>query len=291
MNVVFWNIDKLTAQALATYAQLLVDEHAPAIICLAEGYPSHDNLHDLIACFAGLGYSCYYSPVAYLSDASLPPSWHPSGLKVFVRHNQSLAAAFDFTRIRRKGRLVVVKPQLPAPASPTAIVFVHGKAKSGGKAWTAAQANFLKDLKILLEESGQIKPGERVVLIGDFNLEPWDELMRHEEYFLTCFTPKQRQVAQQHPKALPVLYNPVLEAIWNSSEPNLVGTYYSNKAGWALFDYVLYDVKETGINYEIVTSLHDDPDPVKLLETATLGVYRNFFAAGIDHLPILVQLT
>src|SRR5205814_647448 len=94
---------------------------------------------------------------------------------------------------------------------------------------------------------------KRIILMGDFNLEPWERTLRHEKYLNTSYISNLNHILQRSSSAVKCFYNPIVTFLANSTTSNLGGTFYSNSSGWALFDYVLYDTSEGKLHFDILT--------------------------------------
>jgi hypothetical protein len=126
-----------------------------------------------------------------------------------------------------------------------------------------------------------IPENTRIIIMGDFNLFPWDRLLEHKTYLNTSYFQNRSSILQRHEEKC--YYNPIVDYISKSITPNLAGTYHSNNSGWALFDFILYDKKDKEEpHFDIITKLRE----TELLNPAT-HIKRSFFNHGIDHLPII----
>jgi hypothetical protein len=284
MKILFWNVADPLTEKKERLLQAVAQDHQPAVFCVAEGSHSGPQCQKLIDLFTQLSYRCYYSPLSYRnSKLGFPYKWLATGLKVFVRNDVQVE---DLTlgHTRERGRIVVLQTQVHNRK--TAVVFLHNMAKSGNRAATDEQVLFLSGLPVLLYGSKLIDQDERVLLIGDFNLEPWDAPMRNEKLLNATFLTKHLQFAQRGSAKGSNYHSPLLEHVIHSKLSNLGGTYYSDTSGWALFDYVLHAGGEQHITYEIITALSSGEELLRTDET----LHKSFMTAEIDHLPILVHI-
>ena len=120
---------------------------------------------------------------------------------------------------------------------------------------------------------------DRTLIIGDFNLEPWDNILRHPEYINSSFIKVHNDLnLLRNSKAF---FNPISNLIHKSVE--IGGTYFSKRSGWALFDYCLYNTNKMKVDFNIVQGLMGSS---LLSDKYTLKNPKD----AIDHLPILTTV-
>lgn len=285
MNVLFWNVGKeaLTADQEA-HVKAVISEHGPAIICLAEGTRSIAACEKLEKLVTGLSYECYYSPRKSRDPSlNLNYSFVSNGLKIFFNASCVLREKFSFAHQRVEGRAVLLKTSFNSQL--LSFLFLHNYSKRGGRESSYAQSDFLSSIASMLKRSGIIASDEQPVLLGDFNLEPWDVLMRHESYLGTTFLSKHAAYESRKSSSGISYYNPAIEAVIKSRIHNLGGTFYTKANGWALLDYVLYDKDKVDLRYRILTKTYQG----NLLDNSH-RIYKAFIQDGFDHLPILVTI-
>jgi hypothetical protein len=256
----------------------------------------------IIDVFIRNAYTCYYSPLAYLTtELNLNYKFNPNGLKIFIRKHEIAKEHFSFSHQRNDGRMVVLKTDIDF-YKPTTLIFLHNKSKSGNLEVTDNQRVFISELKMLINllKMNRIPPTsqatmmenyfapmeERFIIIGDFNLEPWDTTLRQDIYLNTHFFSKHNEIRQRMEKEEGTYFNPIVELILKSDIQNLGGTYYSDSRGWALFDFVLYDTKNVNISYNIITEFTGGS---KLLDHDT-KITKSFINNELDHLPIVTKI-
>jgi len=289
MKTLFWNIGKkLTERKLDLISEAITSE-SPDIFCIAEGSQSKDDCQKIISVFENHLYTCYYSPLFYLDNClSLNYKYKSNGLKVFTKTDKTASESFSFSLQRQDGRIVSLKSYINY--IPTNFVFLHNLSKSGNPEVTLDQAEFIRSLADMLIMNNTFANPERIIqertlIIGDFNLEPWDNVLKHKKYLSTNFFQVHDSIVQRNNTSIKSYFNPLVQVILEAKIENLGGTYFSDNSGWALFDYVLYDTKESNITYEVLTEFQGG---TKLLNKDT-KICKSFLHEGLDHLPITTK--
>jgi exonuclease III len=133
---------------------------------------------------------------------------------------------------------------------------------------------------------------QRTVLIGDFNMDPFDRGMVNANGFQAVMS---RQVAQQRTRSVqkreyPFFYNPMWSLLGDAT-PGPPGTYYYNPSGhasyyWHTFDQVLLrpDLLDVFDNRDLYV-LNTDGERPLLTKNG-----RPNQEESSDHLPILLKL-
>ena len=286
MKLLFWNIGKELTPKKQDLISTAIKEQCPDIFCIAEGSVTKLDCQTIIDIFDTAGYSCYYSPLLYqISELKLNYKFKRNGLKIFVKDKSILIENFSFGNQRQDGRIVVLKATINLKL--TTIVFLHNFSKSGNREVTDDQRKFISSLTDMIEIGQISKDTERIIVIGDFNLEPWDNILRHKSYLKTSFIHKHNAITLRKTNTNNHYFNPVAEMIFQSKIENLGGTYFSDSNGWALFDYCLYDTNNMNVSYDVLTEINDSN---KLLNYNT-SIDGNFINEELDHLPIITEIT
>jgi hypothetical protein len=285
MKILFWNIGKDLTYKKQDLIFQVITEQAPDIFCVAEGSTSILNCQIIIDLFETSGYTCYYSPLFYnYSRLKLNYKFKKNGLKIFIKDKSILKENFSFANQRQDGRIVVLKATINLKL--TTIVFLHNFAKSGNREVTDDQRKFISSLTDMIEIGRVSKDTERLIVIGDFNLEPWDNILRHKSYLKTSFIHKHNSINLRKTNNNNYYFNPIAEMIFHSKIENLGGTYYSDSNGWALFDYCLYDTKNMIVTYDVITEINEE----NILLNYDMSIHGNFLYEELDHLPILTEI-
>ena len=285
-KAVFWNIgEKLDKVKLDLLSEAIIAE-TPDIFCIAEGSKSKAKCNEIIDVFAKNSYSCYYSPL-FSTDKKLKLGYRfqKLGLKVFIRNYTITKGPFSFAEQREKGRIIVLKVFFDS--EPITFIFLHNKSKAGAIDETLDQIDFVANLKAMISVGKIADEKDRVIIIGDFNLEPWDRVLKHKKFLSTSFFQNHNTTKQRNSKTDKHFFNPVVELMTKSATVNLGGTYYSDNIGWALLDYALYDTNDGQISYDIITEFKNGS---KLLNSDT-KIKKAFLNHGLDHLPIVTKIT
>lgn len=291
MKALFWNIgSSLTNRKLALIAEAINGE-SPDIFCIAEGGGSdvggtseRETYKKIQNVFTAQKYVCYYSP-AFCDDKALGLDYgfNECGLKIFVKNGYIPKRPFTGADQREDGRYIILRTEIST--QPVTFIFLHGKAKSGGANVTPTQGSQMTRLYDMITIGKVIDESERVVMIGDFNLEPWDTLLNAKDTFNTSFFSKRNLVNHRAAKKERHYFNPIMEFVVNSSITNLGGTYYKKSIGWALFDTILYDTSEGDISFNVLTQLEKS-----ILLNGAANIHHSFLNDNLDHLPIVAIL-
>lgn len=282
LKTIFWNIGRDLTSTKLDLIDKIITSNSPDIFCIGEGTVSKINCQKIIDVFDKNNYDCYYSPL-FSENKGLKPIYNYKrfGLKIFVSKNVNIKDSFSFAEQRIEGRIVILK--IYHNFKPVTYIFLHNKSKGGGDDENLDQINFVGTLKEMITVGKIADNKERVVVIGDFNLEPWDGVLKHEKFLNTSIFPTRNIINQRNCKRDKYFYNPIIEFISNSKTYNLGGTYYSNNKGWALFDFILYDTNEGEVNFSIITKLNNDCE----LLNSNNRLKKNFLNFKLDHLPII----
>lgn len=279
MNILFWNLGKEQTKTKLDLLRNCITEHSPNIVCIAEFSYSIDDCKTLHKLFQGLGYECYYSPLFSITDTTLAYPFKRNGLKVYFKPPMSLSDKFSDGHQRYEGRIIRMPVKLGTKSY--ILYFIHNESKSGTKVPTIAQTIFISKLSDIVLTSPDLNITGEVIILGDFNLEPWDHIMREQKILDTYFVTKYYHQNKRLHKNRTSYYTPITEYIIATTNQNLCGTYFSKKSGWALFDYVLSD--NDNINFDIITNIGD----THLLDSNTN--LKNFMHEELDHLPIIIK--
>ncbi len=285
MKILFWNIGKTLSKKKQDLIKEAISEQAPDIFCVAEGSYSIMDCQIIIDIFETNDYFCYYSPLFFqIKNLKLNYKYKRNGLKIFVKDKSILKEAFSFANQRQDGRIIVLKATINLKL--TTIIFLHNFSKSGNREVTDDQRKFILSLSDMIEIGQISKDTERIIIIGDFNLEPWENILRHKSYLKTSFIQQHNSINLRKANTTNHYFNPIAEMIFESKIENLGGTYFSDGNGWALFDYCLYETKNTNISYGVITEINGTN---KLLNHDTT-IDRAFLIEEFDHLPIITQI-
>lgn len=285
MKILFWNIGKkLTEKKLKLISEAISTEN-PDVFCIAEGSYSKKDCKKVIDVFVIHNYNCYYSPLfSENKGLKLNYKYKSNGLKIFIKNNIIPKEPFSFSNQRNDGRIVVLK--VNTNFRPTTFIFLHNFSKSGTTNITLDQTQFILSINEMITYGKIADDTDRLLLIGDFNLEPWDNILRHKKYLRTNFFQNHNSMIQRSTDPIKNYFNPLAELIFQSKIENLGGTFYSDTSGWALFDYVLYDTKDSNITYNIITEFSGGS---KLLND-DIEIQSAFLNNDLDHLPIITKI-
>lgn len=282
MKTLFWNIgSELTDDKLLLICEAITSE-APDIFCIAEGSHSIVDCQKMIDIFLKHKYICYYSPLfSDREELKLGYKYVRNGLKIFIKDDTIPDEPFSFGNQRIDGRIVALKTFINY--SPTTFIFLHNFSKSGDE---LDQVDFISALNDMIRVEKILGKDSRKVIIGDFNLEPWDNILKHKKYLRTSFFQNHNSIKQRYTDDIKNYFNPIAGLIFETKINNLGGTYYSDSYGWALFDYVLFDTKDSDIFYDIITEFRGGSKLLNSDET----IKKSFLNNKLDHLPIITKI-
>jgi exonuclease III len=281
MKVLFWNIgERLTDKSDMLFN--LINEIKPDIFCIAEGSYSMEECMEIESIAKRLKLTCYYSPL-FAKKMDLGYDYVRNGLKVFYNQTIALVDNFEFEHQRESGR--IIKMTIILNKIKYIFVFIHNYSKSGNREVTDQQRLFISTIKYMKVFDKFLQADENLIIMGDFNLEPWDNILRQPGYLETHFMNKHYKIAKRKVDQKRRYFNPITEKIISSNHENLCGTYFSDNMGWALYDYAIYDQDEIPIEYDIITKT--EKGQILKLEN---DISKGFLNNGIDHLPITVTI-
>ena len=163
--------------------------------------------------------------------------------------------------------------------------FIHAPSKNGNPQGTLDQKDFIKSIYEIISVGKSVKETERIVIMGDFNLNPWDELLNHDTHLMTAYLQNKNIINQRSFQKC--FYNPIVEYLSKSSITNLSGTYYSNSFDWGLIDFALYDTRNMEIDFQILTGFAGGSEQLNTSPT----IKNKFLNHSLDHLPIAINVT
>ena len=290
LKAMFWNIGKQLTEKKLELLKEAMSSIKPDIFCIAEGSYSKNDCQLLVKTFSDNGYKTYYSPLfpepkemGESDDAELGYVDKRYRLKIFHKETITLETPFTFTALRENGRIIVLK--IFYKYKPVTFIFVHNKSKEGETEDTLYQTDHIKGIYELIQVGKTVKEKERLIIMGDFNLNPWDRLLLHKTHLNTSFFQNRNSILQRHPEKC--FYNPIVDSLSKSRTVNLGGTHLSQGKKWGVFDFVLYDTKDIELDFDIVTEFDGGS---KLLNSST-KIKKDFFNHHLDHLPILATIT
>jgi len=280
MKILFWNIggeldNKFNA------IQNVINKSSADIVCIAEGSYSRDDCKKLDAYFDSINFYCYYSPL--FADNSINKLDYKFGtglgLKLYIKDKNWLVETFHIGLQREEGRIVSMT--IEKSNKRYALVFLHNYSKKGDRETVNRQSSFITRLSDMLRFWYVKEAHELLLIMGDFNLEPWDTILREKNLINNFFITKHWNLFQRGNENKYSYFNPLLEKIISEPNPNLGGTFYKSEFGWALLDYVLIDRGTEKISFNIITD--------NLLET-DVSIKNNLIKNEFDHLPILTEI-
>ena len=228
------------------------------------------------------GYEIYYSPLAS-AHMDINLKFNPYALKIFFKPNLDVAE-FEWTEQRENGRIIRVT--IKEKDIDYSIIFLHNYSKNGNREVNIDQTNFIQVLYMLLKNGNHLSPSKKTLILGDFNLEPWDFVLRNKRSINAYFLSKHFNISKRNKhNDKNLFFNPITEKILNDTNPNLGGTYYSNNYGWALYDFPIYSKNNLNISFDILSEIG-----TKELVRNDTSNHKDMMTEEFDHLPILIKI-
>lgn len=284
MNIITWNIGDYKSKCESFSSKFrvlrsLVRNEKPDVFCIIEGTKSKKTNRLLKSLFKTEGYNCYYDPTIPKNISGIYDwdNFEPFGLKIFLN-----TKTFDNypilipSSVLFKGRLIKLE------LNSNLFIFLH-RNRSASK---FEQDDFIGQIRKWIEMRNQDKI-KNVFILGDFNLNIWDEhyFSENSGYIQsTVIKPKYDIWNRENTFDF---YNPIIETINNLNRTNLAGTYYNsnNKYGWEILDYILIkNWNPCSISVDIPTNF-GDYDLIESELSSTKYIKYEF-----DHLPIKLSV-
>jgi len=270
MKIIFWNIGNSFTIDKENCVKDLIQEKNPDIFCIAEGTTSISNCQYLEKQFVSFGFQTYYIPTFYNTPIiGNQYGWNKFGLKLFTKKGIAIPA-FTFSEQQLEGRITFLR------IKDCSIFFVHGMSKADD----IPQYSFIVELYNFLKAKQLLFPDNKILIMGDFNIEPWEnDLLSYEKYIYSHFYLKRFDFFKKY-RLNKVFYNPILECIQNHADKDLIGTFY-NPTHTSILDYFLITDYIEKYDIEIINEIKG----LSLLQKKTSKILlKNEF----DHLPIQI---
>ncbi|MFC0878823.1 hypothetical protein ACE01N_19665 [Saccharicrinis sp. FJH2] len=280
-KILFWNVGKVLDNNKLKLISTTLNKYSPNIVCIAEGSHSQNDCLKIEQELIVADFTKYYSPL--LGKEKFGIQYISNGLKIFYK-DCSITNDFDFYFQRQDGR--IVKFELNNNGETISLIFLHNYSKNGDREYTTKQTILLSDLNQLLKNSKLDTEESKVVLLGDFNLEPWDNLLRTPDLLDSYFLSKHLGWAEKKKKKESLLFNPITEKMIFDKSTQIGGTFFSQSLGWTLFDYPIYNRKTLKLNFKIITEISNEIS----FDSKNGSDCDDLINNNFDHLPILVTL-
>lgn len=274
MKLSFWNIGRGQTSEKSTWAIELLTATTPDIIAFAEGPESIRDSHVFEQLITSLNYQCYYAPHYYDGPKiNKQYDWNRCGLKVFYKNGFKLKSSFVLSNQKLEGRIIYIR------CDNYSIFIVHGPSMAGDE---LTQASFVAELSRFISIKTMRNDKENIVVVGDFNLEPWDRLLRGRKHIESHFYSKSFKFHANYTNDKKIYWNPIFEYLQQEKNAELIGSFFKDK--WiGLLDFALLSKNDFLQKIELPTSLNS-----KLLLTAKNGSCK--LPNHLDHLPLILEL-
>lgn len=277
MKVLFWNIgDKVIKPYKFDVLKAVMNTESPEILCLAEGPKSILKTKELEAFLEGMNYKVYYSPTFYSQPViDRKYKWTRLGLKVYYSANCQPDSKFEFIHQKVDGRIIFFR--FKYKQFDYSLFLVHAPSKMSDD---MDHASFIVELHQLIKSKNRQYEKDNTIILGDFNVEPWEKGLQKKRYVYSLFYKKIADF-YKNSTSQNLYFCPALEYIQNSKDANLIGTFYNEKH-IGLLDFPLLSL---GSNY------HDFEFKI-ITEIGKLQLFNKKKAIihDFDHLPITLKL-
>lgn len=276
MKILFWNIGRSITKEKFRWIEKAVHFNEPDVLCFAEGPESIKDCKSFVNQITALNYYCYYNPTLY-SDKVISNQfgWNKFGLKVFLKNGSTTNPKFSFGDQKVEGRIIHLRFEKNGYHYSTFLI--HGMSKQGDD---IDQNDFIIELARFIQFK-TLDPNDRIIILGDFNIEPWETLLRKGKYILSFFY-KKLQDYHTGRVTKRIYSSPVFEYVQSHSDQKLVGTFYG-KSHVSLFDFPLISDDFNGFDFDIITNISGQ-------DLMTRTNKKNYLIDGFDHLPISLKL-
>lgn len=277
MQFFYWNINRSITDEKKKWLERITTSELPDILCIAEGPDSIVDCHETVLLITSKGYHTYYSPTFYSENViSNQYEWNRFGLKIFIKSSVRLKSRFAFGNQKLEGRIIYLRFELAGRNYSTFLI--HGMSKAGDE---ISQHDFIIELSNFIRAKTINKENDGILILGDFNLEPWDDLLKNKKYLYSLFYDK---LYKYHStiSSIRVYYNPILDFLQNHSDPNLIGTFY-NKKHISVLDYPLVSKDVVKFKFNVLTEIENTP-----LMQNNNGKF--LLVNNLDHLPITLKI-
>lgn len=277
MKLLYWNVKESISDEKKSWIENAISSEQPEIICIAEGPESIRDCEEIESFITQKNYRTYYAPTLYLNPIiSNQFGWNKYGLKVFHKANINLKTRFAFGNQKLEGRIIYLRFEKDAICYSTFLI--HGMSKVGDE---INQSSFICELSSFVRAKTIGRETDRIIIMGDFNLEPWDDLLKNKTYIHSFFYPK---LFDYYSVRLTnrVYYNPILNYIQNHADENLIGTFYNDKY-ISILDYPLVSKGFNNYEFNILTSINGNS-----LMKSKQG--KHLLHDNLDHLPITLKI-
>lgn len=277
MKLFYWNIKDAITDEKKLWIENAINSEEPDILCIAEGPESIDDCNKIQDFIVNKGYKTYYSPTYYSQNViSNQFGWNKYGLKVFIKSSIILKTRFAFGNQKLEGRIIYLRFEIDKKYYSTFLI--HGMSKAGDE---INQNSFICELSSFIRAKAIGKEADHVIILGDFNIEPWDDLLKNKKYIHSFFYSKS---FTYHSIKLTnrIYYNPIFDYIQKNTDNNLIGTFYNDKY-ISVLDYPLISKEINNYDFNILTSIGG-----KSLMKQKNG--KHFLSDKLDHLPITLKI-
>lgn len=289
MNIFYWNITSNLSPEKINWIENTLKHLSPDLLCIAEGSKSEDDCKKIDSICLKENYVCYCNPI--INRKYLDGGYKGMGLKIYYKSTvrNSIKTKITLQNLKRQGRIVYMR--IRHVGKYYSIFFIHGisKVATDREKQTKKRGEFMTDLHKLLQVKTSNKDNEKIIILGDFNAEPWERfLLCDDDAILSFFTKKSFEFHKKirKPNLNGIYWNPIMNCI--EADPNnmLIATYYNKPSNlYSILDLALFSkqIRQSEYNLTIVSSIN---------KTSLIKRSNSFYELedGFDHLPLNLEL-
>lgn len=153
----------------------------------------------------------------------------------------------------------------------------------------ASLKEFLRDLRITLDEEIGSSSDAKILLIGDFNVNPYESPMIDYDGFVSTNSPKAKHTINYLGKSRTTYYNPTWELY---SRTNFPGTKQFSRPSASSYDVLEFHyLDQVVISQKLLMSIVEHKiDIIEETENFTFFNHVSNKVEGSDHLPITYKI-
>jgi hypothetical protein len=277
MKLLFWNIGPTPNAMQLAFVNTAISNICPDILCLSEGTPSIVSCTDLVASIEGLGYSTFYHPNLNTQPViNNQYDYNKLGLKLFYTNTTKVRKNFSFADQQAEGRILHCRFKFANDFY--SCFFIHNMSATNDQ---IVQSQFLFKLRLIIDAKRRLHQTDKFFIFGDFNLQPWDPLLRRKDIIKSYFFEKEHTFYNSANKK-DLYYNPFFDYIQSHLNNLLLGTFHNAKYS-SLIDFALFSEGMKNFDIEIC-------DTITGINMLTNRGNKIFIHNEFDHLPVLITL-
>lgn len=283
LKLLFWNINKKIAVIeINSLINRVLKDNEPDIFCIAEGPKNKKDLALFIKLIEDKDYVSYYNPIIHSNLKSQITTGKQSHFSLKIFHKKSVVIdRFDFTKAYSSGRVVSLIFKFNSIEYCT--IFIHAKSKAEKDKQDKFYSDFANDIKSISRDQ------KNLLIIGDFNLEPWESKLNSDSYIVSTFLKNKFDYLCEINKTeiqlfnKKIFFNPIIKYLESVTDINQFATFYKNK--YSIFDFPLISNQIVNYKFNVINEIGS-----KSLYISSPRNKKVSLSCEIDHLPIMLTL-